>query len=164
MSKNYKKLYIGILITLCFSAFLLIFKSSPLEIKNAQQAETPIVISPAPTPSIKESAVNKAEPKELSAPLNNTENITVIAGEEKISLSVAPNTTFYDALVEAENIGKLAFSGKKYPGLGFFVTDIGTLHAGEGLDLLYYVNGKEATVGVSGYMLQDGDILEWKLE
>lgn len=75
-----------------------------------------------------------------------------------------PNTTLYDALVQAKNTGAITFFGKNYPGLGFFVTDIGTLHSGNGKNLIYYINGKEATVGVSSYRLKDGDIIKWKLE
>lgn len=94
----------------------------------------------------------------------NTEKITLILGQETLQLSFASNTIFYDALQEAKNAGILNFNGKNYPGLGFFVTDIGDLHSGGGKNLLYYVNGKEATVGVSSYTLKDGDIIEWKLE
>ena len=76
----------------------------------------------------------------------------------------APNTLLYDALVQEEKEGRIDFSGKMYPNLGFFVTDIGTLHSGNGKNLIYYINGKEAAVGVSSYKLKDGDIIEWKLE
>jgi hypothetical protein len=96
--------------------------------------------------------------------LKNTANVTVLFGEEKVNLSVSPNTIFYNALMEAKNAGKITFSGKNYPGLGFFVTDFGELHAGSGKDLLYYINSKEANVGVSSYVLKDGDVIEWKLE
>ena len=76
----------------------------------------------------------------------------------------APNVLLYDALVQEEKEGRIDFSGKMYPNLGFFVTDIGTLHSGNGKNLIYYINGKEATVGVSSYTLKDGDVIEWKLE
>lgn len=89
---------------------------------------------------------------------------TVIAGEKTVILSVPAETTFYDALVASRDKGEIEFAGKNYPWLGFFVTDIGTLHAGGDLDLLYYINGKEASVGVSTYVLKDGDAIEWKLE
>jgi hypothetical protein len=165
MPKNYKKLYIGILIAICLSAVLLIMKPATPEIKNGKQEETPIVTFPAPVTSqkIEKDAINKTTQEE-TAPSKNTEKVTVLAGEIKIDLSVPPNTIFYDALVDAQSEGKITFSGKKYTALGFFVTDIGTLHAGDGKDLLYYVNGKEATVGVSQYVLKNGDIVEWKLE
>ena len=112
----------------------------------------------------KDGVINKIEIEKETISLKNTENITIILGEEIINLSVPQNTLFYDALVQAKNQGQIAFDGKNYPGLGFFITDIGTLHAGGGKNLLYYINGKEATVGVSSYTLKDGDIIKWKLE
>lgn len=137
MRKNYKKLYIGIFIAIFFLISFLVFPTwrQGLQV-GLQVAET----------------------------ATNTESITVLAGDTTAHLLVAPNTLFYDALVQEKNTGKIALSGKNYPGLGFFVTDIGSLHAGSGKSLLYYINGKEATVGVSSYTLKDGDIIEWKLK
>jgi len=94
----------------------------------------------------------------------DTGSVTVLAGEQTVQLPITPSTTFYDTLVNAQNAGTLTFLGKNYPGLGFFVTDIGSLHMSNGKNLLYYVNGKQATVGVSAYTLKDGDVIEWKLE
>lgn len=94
----------------------------------------------------------------------NFQSVTILAGDATAYLQVSPNTIFYDALMQAKNSGMIMFSGKNYTGLGFFVTEIGTLRAGGGKNLLYYVNGKEATVGVSSYTLKDGDVIEWKLE
>ena len=99
-----------------------------------------------------------------AAPLEKSGTVTVIFGSDTTKLPVTPGTIFYDTLVEARNEGSITFSGKNYPGLGFFVTDIGKLHSGNGQYLLYYINGKEATVGVSLYKLMDGDVIEWKLE
>ena len=137
MTKHNKKLYIKILIFLCFFVFL----TTTIFLKY----ETEKIIAPV--------SVNK-----------NTETVTILAGETMAQLLVAPNTFFYNALVQAKNQGQIAFNGKNYPGLGFFVTDIGTLHTGNKKNLLYYINGKEATVGVSSYTLKDGDIIEWKLK
>ena len=94
----------------------------------------------------------------------NDQSVTILAGNTTVHLSIPPNTAFYDALLQAKNAGKIEFSGKNYLGLGFMVTDIGTLHAGGGKNLLYYINGKQASIGVSSYSLKDGDIIEWKLE
>ena len=112
-------------------------------------------------PIIEKTAEQKKENKKNT---EDTESITILAGDTTVQLLFTSNTLFYDALVREKELGKIEFSGKNYPGLGFFVTDIGTLHAGAGKDLLYYVNGKEATVGVSAYRLKDSDIIEWKLE
>ncbi len=94
----------------------------------------------------------------------NSQSASISAGNIKLNLQFAPNTLFYDTLVQAKNAGKITFSGKNYPGLGFFVTDIGSLHSGNGKNLLYYINGKEAQVGVSSYTLNSGDTIEWKLK
>ena len=64
----------------------------------------------------------------------------------------------------AREAGTLSFAGKNYPILGFFVTDIGDLHATGGENLFYYINGEEALVGVSTLSLKDGDVIEWKLK
>jgi hypothetical protein len=103
-------------------------------------------------------------PSQISSINQETQSTTVLIDKTTINLQSTPNTTFYDALMQAKNAGKITFSGKNYAGLGFFVTDIGSLHSGNGKDLLYYVNGKEAQVGVSSYVLKNGDIIEWKLE
>ncbi|MCX6752114.1 MAG: DUF4430 domain-containing protein [Candidatus Nomurabacteria bacterium] len=89
---------------------------------------------------------------------------TILIGNSKTNLLFSVGTSLYNALTQQKNAGKITFSGKNYPSLGFFVTDIGTLHANNGKNLIYYINGKEASVGVSSYMLKDGDIIEWKLE
>ena len=84
----------------------------------------------------------------------NTDTARVITGDVITNISFTAGDTFYTALVQAKAGGKIDFSGKNYQSLGFFVTDIGPLHSGGGKDLLYYVNGKEATVGVSLYTPQ----------
>jgi hypothetical protein len=93
----------------------------------------------------------------------STSFITVVAGELKVGIPYIENETFYSALVSAQKSGLLTFVGREYSELGFFVSDIGTLHSGEGKNLLYYINGKEASVGVSTYVPKNGDVVEWRL-
>ncbi len=93
-----------------------------------------------------------------------TISAVIRVGSENTAISVNLGGTLYDGMVHAREQGSLPFSGKLYPSLGFFVTDIGSLHSGNGKNLLYYVNGKDPSVGVSSYKLQMGDVVEWKLE
>jgi len=164
MSKNHKKLYISLSIILLFFVFLIITSTTP----SKPQVEIPPLLDEGGVKGgnflKSETRLVKPAIEEQLTALKNTENITLILGEEIINLSFAPETFFYDALMEASNAGNLTFEGKNYPGLGFFITDIGPLHSGNGKYLLYYINGKEATVGVSAYKLKNGDIIEWKLE
>ena len=136
MRKNNFQLYIKIFFAILFAVLAVFFTS----VKERTQIE-------------KTDSVNKDE---MSA--------RVLAGETNLNLQFTQNTTFYDALMRAKNTGKITLHGKNYPGLGFFVTDIGSLHSGNGKSLLYYINGKQASVGVSSCILKDGDIIEWKLE
>ncbi|KKR61653.1 hypothetical protein A2643_03605 [Candidatus Nomurabacteria bacterium RIFCSPHIGHO2_01_FULL_39_220] len=157
MSKNQKKLYIRIFIAIVFSVVILFF----IDTKEKEDVIQNIVQeSVVPSPQIN----NKPKTQIVDTPPKNTQSATVLAGATTAHLSFAPDTSFYDTLVQAKSAGQIEFAGKNYPGLGFFVTDIGTLHASRGKYLLYYINGTEATVGVSSYTLKDGDIIEWKLE
>ncbi|MCE9585318.1 DUF4430 domain-containing protein [Candidatus Nomurabacteria bacterium] len=94
----------------------------------------------------------------------NPISVNLIIGNYNIKIKTEKNTSFYDILMFEQKKGELNFSGKSYPDLGFFVSDINDLHGGNGKYLFYYVNGKEASVGVSYYIPQDGDIIEWKLK
>lgn len=87
----------------------------------------------------------------------------IILGETYI-IPFTEGDTLYHALDNAKQAGRISFLGKEYQGLGFLVTDIGTLHNGNGLYLFYYINSKEASVGVSSYILRSGDTIEWKLK
>ncbi|KKR79488.1 MAG: hypothetical protein UU24_C0007G0015 [Candidatus Nomurabacteria bacterium GW2011_GWA2_40_9] len=89
--------------------------------------------------------------------------VTLIAGDVNTKLQIITGQTLYEVLQMEEN-KDIIFYGKNYSGLGFFVTDIGTLHSGDGKYLFYYINSKEASVGVSSYLLKDGDIIEWELK
>ena len=91
-------------------------------------------------------------------------SISMAVGDKIIPLFIRAGTSLYDAVSSARDNGQIVFSGKSYPMLGFFVNDIGSLHNGNGKYLFYYINGKEASVGVSSYIPKDGDVVEWKLK
>lgn len=156
-TKFYIKHFIALVILILFLILILsIYRTGKTtETVNPNSSITPIVETVKNTKTVTPSPETKTQTK-------NIETVAVSAGDKKIYLQ--PNITFYDALVKAKNENEITFSGKNYPGLGFFVTEIGTLRAGSGKNLLYYINGKEATVGVSSYTLKDGDVIEWKLE
>ncbi len=93
-----------------------------------------------------------------------TEYLPVVIGGVSVSLPFSSGDTFYEILIHAQQSGRISFSGKTYPGIGFFVTDIGSLHEHDGLHLMYFINGKEASVGVSSYVPHQGDEIVWNLQ
>ncbi|PIR68302.1 hypothetical protein COU49_01925 [Candidatus Nomurabacteria bacterium CG10_big_fil_rev_8_21_14_0_10_35_16] len=95
-----------------------------------------------------------------------TETISIILtfGDKTLNLSFNQGMSLYEIFTQAQEKGEIDFSGRKYPGLGFFVTEIGHLRHGVNDNLMYFVNGEEAEVGVSSYVPEDGDIINWQLK
>ena len=91
----------------------------------------------------------------------NTQNVPVLKFNSQPKFA---GETLYQEMSDEKNAGHISFSGKEYQGLGFFVTDIGSLHEGNGKYLFYYVNGVEASAGVSTFVPKVGDLIEWKLK
>ncbi|MCC6323410.1 DUF4430 domain-containing protein [Candidatus Nomurabacteria bacterium] len=92
-----------------------------------------------------------------------TDSITLKVGELNIKLGILPGQTLYEILLAENNKKLVTFKGKEYTGMGFFVTDIGDLHEERSKYLMYYINGVEASEGISVYIPKSGDIVEWKL-
>jgi hypothetical protein len=90
--------------------------------------------------------------------------LNISDGNIIIHEDVVKENTLYDALVKIQSEKKMSFTGKTYSGLGFLVTSIGELQEGSGKYLIYYINGKEASVGVSSYVPKNGDVILWKLK
>lgn len=84
-------------------------------------------------------------------------------GDEVYEIKITPEESVYDAMIQAKEENIFSFEGKNYPMLGFFVTRIGSLEMSRGKSLMYYVNDIEASVGVSNYILKEGDSIEWRL-
>lgn len=108
-------------------------------------------------------------PRKITAPVVaqkgvSSPSITLTAGTATISLPLSSGTSLVDVLRSASAQGLISFAGKQYPGLGFFVTDIGSLHQGEGKYLVYSINGTEASVGVSSSIPKNGDAVVWELK
>ncbi len=91
-------------------------------------------------------------------------SIELIVGEDSKKISFTTGDTLEKILFDTQEKGQIQISVKEYRGLGIFITEIDSLKQGEGKNLFYYINGKEASVGVSSYKPQDGDIIEWRLK
>lgn len=95
---------------------------------------------------------------------NDVEVATLTISNESLEFPLTEEMTVYDAMNLLKEEGKLTFEGKNYPALGFFVTSINSISAGGGKNLFYYINGEEASVGISTYQIKEGDSIEWKLK
>lgn len=96
---------------------------------------------------------------------NNTQDITVSLNtlDKNYSVKVEKDATVYDVMKNAEKEG-FSFLGREYPQLGFFVDEINGIKNESNKYWIYYVNETEASVGVSKYIIKEGDIISWKQE
>ena len=60
--------------------------------------------------------------------------------------------------------GKITFTDKNYIGMGEFIVSINGIENNSDMSWIYYVNNKEASVGISNYKINGGDVVSWKYE
>ena len=87
---------------------------------------------------------------------------------KKYETNIEENSTVFKVMkkIEEKNTEDNLFNFKytEYASLGSFITEINGIKGTSGKYWIYYVNGKEASVGVSKYILKSGDIISWKQE
>ena len=66
--------------------------------------------------------------------------------------------------LENDTASGFTFKYKEYPSMGIFVEEINGVRGSQGKYWIYYVNDKEAEVGISKNIVKDGDIISWKQE
>lgn len=111
--------------------------------------------------NIRTDKTQQIEPQNFS---NETQIVSIVISKNTIVADLNIGESLYTVMQKSKQNGKLIFSGKEFPSLGFFVTDIENLHEGNGKYLFYSVNGKESTVGITNYYPKNNDIVEWKLQ
>ena len=72
--------------------------------------------------------------------------------------------TVYDFMENLRGEGKINFTEKNYAGIGKFIEEINGVKGNSDHSWIYYVNGRQAQVGVSNYKLKPGDVVSWKYE
>jgi len=105
------------------------------------------------------------ESKSLSKETNTISVLFQIL-DKRYELEISENTNVFEAMkkLQDDKKGEFSFNYKEYPGMGAFVNEINGIKGKSGAYWIYYVNGKEASVGVSSYILKEGDSILWKQE
>jgi len=90
--------------------------------------------------------------------------ITLNVQNKTYIIQIKNGNTVYDAMNILENTkeSNFTFNYKEYPSLGIFVDSINNVKGTPNKYWIYYVNSKEASIGVSKYVLKSGDIVSWK--
>ena len=103
--------------------------------------------------------------KDISPSLSSLIGVTFEFGGKTYSTKVSQDSNVLDLMnkIKTEN-SDFDFVGREYPGLGFFVDSINNKSNTNFSYWIYYVNERQAEVGISAYVLKDGDIISWRLE
>ncbi len=124
--------------------------------------KTEDIISNTETPN-----VQKENTKEVkSVPIEKVKGITNIldVNGTKYESEVNKEISVYDFMNQLRNEGKITFKEKTYSGIGKFIEEINGLKSDGDNYWIYYVNGVEASIGVSNYKISPDDVVSWKYE
>ena len=148
-----KKIKILILLTstllLFISFFIFIYKDTHKETNNSFPKNT---------------LPNSPVSKEIKPNKNPEIKTTLEINEVSYKESITEQISVYDFMQKLQAEGKINFKDKNYSGMGKFVEEINGLKSSQNKYWIYYINGKEANVGISNYKINPGDVVSWKLK
>jgi len=144
--------------------------SAPADTEKSKPAVASVVVKSEKTAIAATTSAETADkytqgkPEEIN--LAGTEYKLIIAGKEISVALPAGDYSVFDLMTVAQKQGKVSFNGSAYSGIGFFVEEIDGIRNDPKNNLFwfYYVNGRKAGVGITGYILREGDVIEWKFE
>lgn len=84
----------------------------------------------------------------------------------RYEVSVASGSNVYDVMVQAQEDSILHFKGSEFSRLGILIEEINGIRQNSrtGEYWIYYINGRMAKIGVSGYKLQENDVISWRYQ
>lgn len=159
MKNNNKLILIISLISIIIFGFYFVSNKQPVSkpgIKSVDTFEVPKeIIKTSPVSDKAKEIVNE-----------NKQKVTLEALGSKYTINIKNNDSVFNAMNILQNDKNYDFNFKfkEYPSLGILIEEINGVKSGNGKYLIYYVNGKEASVGVSNYILKEGDSILWKQE
>ena len=162
MDKKKKYEVIGIVVLMILITFLLFFNkktTTKVEIEQKTIPQELSEIKPDIKTQIKSLLIKEGSTNE------NTKNVSLTLNvfDKSYSIKTEEGINVYDAMKSIED-KSFSFKAIEHPGLGYFVEEMNGVKGTPGKYWIYYVNGKEASVGVSQYIIKNGDIISWKQE
>jgi len=94
----------------------------------------------------------------------STENSLQASDADSITFTATTTGSVLDAMRALSAKGSFSFSGRDFPGLGFFVEEMNGRKNTDGYYWILLVNGKKSDLGASQARLKEGDVVEWRYE
>lgn len=100
--------------------------------------------------------------------VQDTIKATLIIQGQNYNTNIPEGKNVYEFMTflsqENKEETRFTFKAREHSGLGYFVYEINGIKGKSGAYWIYYINGKEANVGISKYIVKNGDVIEWKQE
>ncbi|HUC88704.1 MAG TPA: DUF4430 domain-containing protein [Candidatus Paceibacterota bacterium] len=144
MKKNKSYIYIFLILIICISISVFAF------------------VKFSPTPGVGD--IPYTWSRGINQNVSTSDTVTLIAQNKTYTIQIKNGNTVYDAMNTLENTkgSNFTFHTKEYSGLGNFIDDINGSKGTPGNYWIYYVNNKEAPIGISKYVLKSGDVISWE--
>ena len=123
---------------------------------NKGEASRVIPTSPVKNKSLTKDYATSTIPYEHVAKLK--------LGEFSYNLNFNSGESLFISMQHLKDAGDITFESKNYPGMGQFIYSINGVKSDGSNYWIFYVNGKEAQIGVSNYKLNEDDQIEWRYE
>lgn len=110
--------------------------------------------------------VRSKPPDEILDQKENKEKVKLIVFDKNYEIGIKEGDSVFEAMknLQKNEGNNFSFNYKEYPSLGIFINQMNNIKDGNGKYWIYSINDKEASVGVSKYVLKEGDIIKWELK
>lgn len=83
---------------------------------------------------------------------------------DSVSFTATTSGTVLETMRALAAEGTLSFSGRDFPGLGFFVEEIKGKKSTDGYYWILLINGVKSDLGASSARVKANDVVEWRYE
>jgi hypothetical protein len=146
-------------VLLCITALLVFVGIFVL----TQHATAPSVPSPQ-TAGTSSPPTVEVSTQDMSSPVRQEEISSAKLIIHSSAYPLPVGETLLSGMETLQSKGAFAYTGRNYPGLGFFVDAINAERNADGMYWVFYVNGVPASKGVSSTIVHERDVIEWKYE
>lgn len=96
--------------------------------------------------------------------ISKEDTVTFTVLDKTYKVSIENRNNVYDVMNILQNNkeNNFSFKAKDYADMGYFIEEINGIKGETGKYWIYSVNGKEASISVSKYILKNGDNILWE--
>ena len=149
------------LVLIILSVFYFSNQSRPIQ---KAKVDIPIEITEEPKPDIVKKEIKKEVPVFLKE--NSESFVRVDTPDKSYKVNIEGGENVYEVMNNLKNDknNNFDFKYREYSSLGIFIKEINGVKDGGGKYWFYYINGVEASMGVSNYIIKKGETISWKLK